>query len=88
MKYNCVEQTIDYKHNDLVIRLWIDITFQECETNKVLETLNKTDNKDDNTIELTKMLTYILSLVNFVFILMIHISLVFFSTDEITRSIS
>jgi hypothetical protein len=41
MKYNCVEQTIDYKHNDLVIRLWIDITFQECETNKVLETLNK-----------------------------------------------
>ena len=57
-------------------------------SNYLLKTLNKTDNKDDNTIELTKMLTYILSLVNFVFILMIHISLVFFSTDEITRSIS
>jgi hypothetical protein len=55
-------------------------------SNFLLKTLNKTDNKDDTTIELTKMVTYILSLVNFVFILMIHISLVFFSTDEVTSS--
>ena len=56
-------------------------------SNYLLKTLNKTDNKDDNTIELTKMLTYILSIVNFIFILMIHISLVFFSTDETTSII-
>jgi hypothetical protein len=54
-------------------------------SNYLLKTLNNSD--DYNTIELTKMLTYILSLVNFVFILMIHISLVFFSTDETTTSI-
>lgn len=34
-------------------------------------------------IELSKSITYILSVVNFIFILMIHISLAFFSTDEV-----
>ena len=52
-------------------------------SNYLLKTL-KTDPSDDTTIELTKMLTYILSVVNIVFIVMIHISLVFFSTDETT----
>jgi hypothetical protein len=52
-------------------------------SNYLLKTL-KTDPADDTTIELTKMLTYILSVVNIVFIVMIHISLVFFSTDETT----
>ena len=52
-------------------------------SNYLLKTL-KTDPSDDTTIELTKMLTYILSVVNIVIIVMIHISLVFFSTDETT----
>jgi hypothetical protein len=41
--------------------------------------------KDDvaNKIELSKNITYVLCVVNFIFILMIHISLAFFSTDEI-----
>ena len=55
-------------------------------SNYLLKTLKKTDPADDTTIELTKMLTYILSVVNIVFIVMIHISLVFFSTDETTIS--
>ena len=54
-------------------------------SNYLLKTL-KTDPSDETTIELTKMLTYILSVVNIVFIVMIHISLVFFSTDETTLS--
>lgn len=54
-------------------------------SNYLLKTL-KTDPSDETTIELTKMLTYILSVVNIVFIVMIHISLVFFSTDETTIS--
>lgn len=53
-------------------------------SNYLLKTLKKTDPSDETTIELTKMLTYILSVVNIVFIVMIHISLVFFSTDETT----
>jgi hypothetical protein len=55
-------------------------------SNYLLKTLKKTDPADETTIELTKMLTYILSVVNIVFIVMIHISLVFFSTDETTIS--
>lgn len=55
-------------------------------SNYLLKTLKKTDPADKTTIELTKMLTYILSVVNIVFIVMIHISLVFFSTDETTFS--
>jgi hypothetical protein len=55
-------------------------------SNYLYKTLNNKDSKDDITIELTKMLTYILSVVNIVFIVMIHISLVFFSTDETTIS--
>ena len=53
-------------------------------SNYLLKTLKKADPADETTIELTKMLTYILSVVNIVFIVMIHISLVFFSTDETT----
>jgi hypothetical protein len=53
-------------------------------SNYLLKTLKKTDPSDETTIELTQMLTYILSVVNIVFIVMIHISLVFFSTDETT----
>jgi hypothetical protein len=55
-------------------------------SNYLLKTLKKTDPSDETTIELTQMLTYILSVVNIVFIVMIHISLVFFSTDETTIS--
>lgn len=55
-------------------------------SNYLYKTLNNKDSKHDITIELTKMLTYILSVVNIVFIVMIHISLVFFSTDETTIS--
>jgi hypothetical protein len=55
-------------------------------SNYLYKTLNNKDSKDETTIELTKMLTYILSVVNIVFIVMIHISLVFFSTDETTIS--
>jgi hypothetical protein len=55
-------------------------------SNYLLKTLKNTDASQDTTIELTKMLTYILSVVNIVFIVMIHISLVFFSTDETTIS--
>jgi|Laugresbdmm110sn_1035088.scaffolds.fasta_scaffold43936_1 NADH:ubiquinone oxidoreductase subunit 5 (subunit L)/multisubunit Na+/H+ antiporter MnhA subunit len=36
-----------------------------------------------NKIELSKNITYVLCVVNFIFLLMIHISLAFFSTDEI-----
>jgi hypothetical protein len=55
-------------------------------SNYLYKTLNSKDSKDETTVELTKMLTYILSVVNIVFIVMIHISLVFFSTDETTIS--
>jgi hypothetical protein len=46
---------------------------------------NNSKVKDDvaNKIELSKNITYVLCVVNFIFILMIHISLAFFSTDEI-----
>ena len=54
-------------------------------SNYLLKTLKNKGASEDITIELTKMLTYILSVVNIVFIVMIHISLVFFSTDETTR---
>ena len=54
-------------------------------SNYLLKTLKNKNASEDITIELTKMLTYILSVVNIVFIVMIHISLVFFSTDETTR---
>ena len=40
------------------------------------------NNKDDVPTELSKNATYVLSVVNFIFLLMIHISLAFFSTDE------
>jgi len=40
---------------------------------------------DDGSREISKNATYILSLVNFIFVLMIHISLAFFSTDEIAK---
>jgi hypothetical protein len=39
--------------------------------------------KPDMKIELSKSITYVLCVVNFIFILMIHISLAFFSTDEV-----
>ena len=39
----------------------------------------------DSSREISKNATYILSLVNFIFVLMIHISLAFFSTDEIAK---
>ena len=55
-------------------------------SNYLLKTLKNNEASEDITIELTKMLTYILSVVNIVFIVMIHISLVFFSTDETTLS--
>ena len=55
-------------------------------SNYLLKTLKNNNASEDITIELTKMLTYILSVVNIVFIVMIHISLVFFSTDETTLS--
>ena len=44
------------------------------------------DSKDDAKAELAKNITYILCVVNFIFILMIHISLAFFSTDELQIS--
>lgn len=52
-------------------------------SNYLLKRLSISDDKVDVTTELTKMVTYILSFVNIIFIFMIHISLVFFSTDEI-----
>lgn len=55
-------------------------------SNYLFKILNRTSTKEDLTLELTKMLTYVLSVVNMIFILMIHISLVFFSTDEISSS--
>jgi hypothetical protein len=36
----------------------------------------------NNSIEIYKSITYILCVVNFIFLLMIHVSLAFFSTDE------
>jgi len=54
-------------------------------SNYLFKILNKSSTKEDLTLELTKMLTYVLAVVNMIFILMIHISLVFFSTDEMTR---
>lgn len=42
--------------------------------------------KDNAKTELSKNITYILCVVNFIFILMIHISLAFFSTDELQIS--
>jgi hypothetical protein len=54
-------------------------------SNYLLQMLNVSGDKVDVTIELTKMVTYILSFVNIIFILMIHITLVFFSTDEIFK---
>jgi hypothetical protein len=55
-------------------------------SNYLFKILNRTSTKEDLTLELTKMLTYVLAVVNMVFILMIHISLVFFSTDEVSSS--
>jgi hypothetical protein len=51
MKYNCVEQTVDFRYKDadnklLAIRLWIDITFQESESDKVLEILKQLTETD------------------------------------------
>lgn len=43
-------------------------------------------NKDDLPSALSKNATYVLSVVNFIFLLMIHISLAFFSTDEISKT--
>lgn len=45
--------------------------------------LNDTSNESLKKIELSKSITYILCVLNFIFILMIHISLAFFSTDEV-----
>ena len=45
--------------------------------------LNNGDPNRKTKIELSKNITYILCVVNFIFLLMIHISLAFFSTDEI-----
>jgi hypothetical protein len=45
--------------------------------------LNDKSVENAKKIELSKSITYILSVVNFIFILMIHISLAFFSTDEV-----
>ena len=44
------------------------------------------DFQDSPKAELAKNITYILCVVNFIFILMIHISLAFFSTDELQIS--
>ena len=44
------------------------------------------ESKDLPKAELAKNITYILCVVNFIFILMIHISLAFFSTDELQIS--
>lgn len=44
------------------------------------------ESKDLSKAELAKNITYILCVVNFIFILMIHISLAFFSTDELQIS--
>ena len=48
--------------------------------------LDSKDSKDSSKAELAKNITYILCVVNFIFILMIHISLAFFSTDELQIS--
>ena len=44
------------------------------------------EHKDSAKAELARNITYILCVVNFIFILMIHISLAFFSTDELQIS--
>ena len=44
------------------------------------------DHTDSAKAELARNITYILCVVNFIFILMIHISLAFFSTDELQIS--
>lgn len=44
------------------------------------------ESEDLSKAELAKNITYILCVVNFIFILMIHISLAFFSTDELQIS--
>jgi len=44
---------------------------------------NNTNPEVIKKIELSKSITYVLCVVNFIFILMIHISLAFFSTDEV-----
>lgn len=44
---------------------------------------NNTNAEVIKKIELSKSITYVLCVVNFIFILMIHISLAFFSTDEV-----
>jgi len=44
---------------------------------------SNTDSKIANKIELSKNITYVLCVVNFIFVFMIHISLAFFSTDEV-----
>jgi hypothetical protein len=44
---------------------------------------NNTNPEVAKKIELSKSITYVLCVVNFIFILMIHISLAFFSTDEV-----
>ena len=49
--------------------------------NNILNDNNRPDIA--NKIELSKNITYVLCVVNFIFIFMIHISLAFFSTDEV-----
>jgi len=49
--------------------------------NNILNDNNRPDIA--NKIELSKNITYVLCVINFIFILMIHISLAFFSTDEV-----
>ena len=44
---------------------------------------NNTNPEVIKKIELSKSITYVLCVVNFIFVLMIHISLAFFSTDEV-----
>ena len=45
--------------------------------------INKNNTQPDMKIELCKSITYILCVLNLIFIFMIHISLAFFSTDEV-----
>jgi hypothetical protein len=49
--------------------------------NNILNDNNRPDIA--NKIELSKNITYVLCVINFIFIFMIHISLAFFSTDEV-----
>jgi len=81
-RINSDKVTRDYHTYSFMSSLLIAIQIILISTYLFHYILNENEPKNMK-MELAKNITYILCVVNFIFILMIHISLAFFSTDEV-----